>query len=157
MRSLERKPGAKVAAVDDGRWYGVIHASLLEKHLWQHGCYAADGVLGVDGEGSTKIVQKDCCKVGAGEWVAGTGPTLHEMLGIELCPETVRKLVEGHGRRMARFQTEDAASEKAFQEASGDVEFTVDAAKVNTREEGWKDLKIGVISKREAGEPMAAE
>ena len=42
---------------------------------------------------------------------------------------------------------------KAFQKAAGDVEFTTDAGKVNTREEGWKDLKIAVISKREAGEP----
>jgi hypothetical protein len=28
---------------------------------------------------------------------------------------------------------------------------------VNTHEEGWKDLKIGVISKREAGEPTAVD
>jgi hypothetical protein len=42
-------------------------------------------------------------------------------------------------------------------EAAGDVEFTTDAGKVNTREEGWKDLKIGVISKRQAGEPASLD
>jgi hypothetical protein len=121
------------------------------------GSYAVDALLGVTGERSTITVQKYCCKLGAELSFAGTSEALHEMLGIELCPETVRKLVEGHGKRMARYQREDAASEKAFQEAAGKVEFTIDAAKVNTREEGWKDLKIGVFSKREDGEPATLE
>lgn len=84
---------------------------------------------------------------------ARTCETLHELLGVESCPETVRKVVEGHGKRMAEFQVKDTASEKAFHQAAGEVEFTTDAGKVNTREKGWKDLKIGVFCKREAGEP----
>jgi hypothetical protein len=88
---------------------------------------------------------------------AGTSETMYDMLGVELCAETVRTMVEGRGKEMARFQAEDTVSEKAFQEAAGEVEFTTDAGKVNTREEGWKDLKIGVISKREAGEPATPE
>jgi hypothetical protein len=76
---------------------------------------------------------------------------------VDVCPETVRKMVEGHGKEMARFQAEDTASEKAFQEAAGQVEFTTDAGKVNTREEGWKDLKIAVISKRKAGAPTTPD
>jgi hypothetical protein len=66
-------------------------------------------------------------------------------------------MVEGHGQQMARFQAQDTASDKAFQEAAGTVEFTTDAGKVNTREEGWKDLKIAVLSKREAGQPTPPE
>jgi hypothetical protein len=54
---------------------------------------------------------------------------------------------------MARFQAQDTASEAAFRQAEGEVEFTTDAGKVNTRDEGWKDLKIGVIAKRKAGAP----
>jgi hypothetical protein len=69
----------------------------------------------------------------------------------------VRKLVEGHGKQMARFQAQDTASEKAFQQAAGAVEFTTDAGKVNTREEGWKDLKIAVIAKRPKGESTTPE
>jgi hypothetical protein len=84
---------------------------------------------------------------------ASTSEHLHEMLGVDLCPETVRKVVRGHGQQMARFQAEDTASEQAFRAAEGDVEFTTDAGKVNTREEGWKDLKIAAIAKRKAGEP----
>jgi hypothetical protein len=121
------------------------------------GSYAADALLGIEGERSTTTVQKHCCKLAADLSFAGTSETMHDMLGVELAPETVRKMVEGHGKQMARFQKEDTASEKAFQEAAGDVEFTTDAGKVNTREEGWKDLKIGVISKREAGESTTPE
>ena len=69
----------------------------------------------------------------------------------------MRTLVEGHGKRMARFQAEDTTSTQAFHEAAGEVEFTTDASKVNTREEGWKDLKIAVISKRKAGEPTTPD
>ena len=39
----------------------------------------------------------------------------------------------------------DAAVARA--QAAGAVEFTIDAGKVNTREEGWKDLKIVKIAK----------
>src|SRR4029077_8129995 len=45
----------------------------------------------------------------------------------------------------------------AFQQAAGEGEFTTDAGKVNTREEGWKDLKIAFMAKREAGEPTTPE
>lgn len=121
------------------------------------GGYAADTLLGVEGERYSQTVQKHCCRLAADVSFELTSEHLHEMLGVELSPETVRTMVEGHGQAMARFQATDTASEKAFQEAKGAVEFTTDAGKVNTREEGWKDLKIGVISKREAGEPTTVD
>jgi hypothetical protein len=121
------------------------------------GGYAADALLGIEGERYSKTVQKHCCRLAADLSFALTSGNMQEMLGVALTPETVRTMVEGHGQKMAVFQATDTASEKAFQEAKGDVEFTVDAGKVNTREEGWKDLKIGVISKREAGEPTPVD
>jgi hypothetical protein len=121
------------------------------------GSYAADGLLGVEGERYSKTVQKHCCRLAAQMSFALTSENLHEMQGVDLCPETVRKVVEGHGQKMARFQAEDTASEAAFCQAKGEVEFTTDAGKVNTREEGWKDLKIGVVAKREAGKPTAPD
>jgi hypothetical protein len=121
------------------------------------GGYAADALLGVEGKRSTKTLQKHCSQLAADMSFARTSETLQDLLGVKTCPETVRKIAEGHGKRMAEFQTKDAASVKAFQQASGVVEFTTDAGKVNTREQGWKDLKIGVISKRDAGEPTTLE
>lgn len=132
------------------------------RRYWQctcagEGSYAADVLLGIEGQRSTKTVHKHACQLAAELSFAGTSATLHDLLGVELCPETVRKLVEGHGKQMARFQAQDTVSEQAFHKAAGEVEFTTDAGKVNTREEGWKDLKIGVISKREAGEATRPE
>ena len=131
----------------------------IRRRYWQCRCggdgsYAADGVLGIEGRFS-QTVQKHCCRLGAEVGFAATTEHLQEMLGVSVSAETVRTLVEGHGQAMASFQLEDAQTGQAFAQAAGAVEFAVDAGKVNTREEGWKDLKIAVISKREAGAPTA--
>jgi hypothetical protein len=138
---------------------GVV---VFRRRYWKCTCgtdgsYTADTLLGVAGQRYTKTVQKHCCRLAAETSFASTSKLMHELLGADLCPETVRTMVEGHGKVMARFQAEDTASEQAFQKAAGAVEFTTDAGKVNTREEGWKDLKIAVISKREAGMPATPE
>jgi hypothetical protein len=140
----------------------AVGAVVFTRRYWKctcgaDGAYAADALLGVEGQRYSKTVQKYCCRLAAETAFAPTSVLLHELLGVDLCPETVRTLVEGHGRSMTRFQTADSASAQAFRQAAGAVEFTTDAGKVNTREEGWKDLKIAVISKREAGTPTTPE
>ena len=132
---------------------GVV---TLTRRYWQCPCgaeggsYAADGLLGIDGRFS-RTVQRHACRLSADVSFAAAREHLREMLGVSVCAETIRTLVEGHGKAMARFQPADEATADAFRQAPGDVEFAVDAGKVNTREEGWKDLKIAVISKRESG------
>jgi len=140
----------------------AVGAVVFTRRYWKCRCgadgsYAADAILGVEGERYTKAVQRHCCRLAADLSFASTAEHLHEMLGVDVCPETVRKVVQGHGQKMARFQSEDTVSEEAFRQAEGTVEFTTDAGKVNTREEGWKDLKIAVIAKRQAGKPTSAE
>lgn len=140
----------------------AVGSVAFARRYWQCTCgadgsYAADAILGVEGERYTKTVQKHCCRLAAEMSFAATSEHLHALLGVDVCPETVRKVVEGHGQKMARFQAQDTASEEAFRQAEGAVEFTTDAGKVNTREEGWKDLKIGVIAKRKAGAPTSPE
>lgn len=120
------------------------------------GGYAADAVLGLD-QRFSRVVQKHCCRLAADVSFAKTQEHLHELLGVSIAPETVRTRVEHHARAMASFQPKDEATAKSFQAAKGDVEFAVDAGKVNTREEGWKDLKIAVISKRESGPSSTPE
>jgi hypothetical protein len=107
-------------------------------------------VLGLNGRCS-KVVQKHGCRLAADVSFAKAGEHLREMLGVRMSPEAVRKIAESHGKAMATFQPQDETTAKTFREAKGEVEFAVDAGKVNTREKGWKDLKIAVISKREAG------
>lgn len=133
----------------------------LRRRYWQcrcgaEGAYAADAVLGLD-QRFSKIVQRHCCRLAADVSFARASEHLREMLGVGLAPETVRVLVGSHGRAMAAFQPKDEATARTFRQARGEVELAVDAGKVNTREEGWKDLKIAVISKREAGESVTPD
>jgi len=111
-------------------------------------------MLGLDGRYS-RIVQKHACRLSADQSFASAQEHLREMLDVQVSAETLRTLSESHGRAMQRFQPADEETAEAFRNAAGEVEFTVDAGKVNTREEGWKDLKIGVIQKRESGEPAS--
>jgi hypothetical protein len=130
----------------------------IRRRYWQCRCgttagaYAADEVLGLDGRYS-RTVQKHACRLGADDSFATTREHLREMLGVTVSAETLRGLAEGHGKAMQRFQPRDEATAEVFRKAAGAVEFAVDAGKVNTREEGWKDLKIAVIQKRESGQP----
>ncbi len=128
---------------------------IVSRRYWQCRCgadgsYAADEVLGLK-DRCSKVVQKHGCRLAADVSFAKSREHLREMLGVRLAAETLRKMVQRHGQRMSAFQPKDEATAHAFRQAKGEVEFAVDAGKVNTREHGWKDLKIAVISKRESG------
>src|SRR5438105_9847043 len=123
------------------RLMSAVGAVVFMRRYWKCTCgsdgsYAADELLGVAGQRYTKTVQKHCCRLAAETSFASTSKLLHDLLGADLCPETVRTMVEGHGKGMARFQAEDTASAQAFQQAAGADEFTTDAGKVHTREQG---------------------
>jgi hypothetical protein len=49
---------------------------------------------------------------------------------------------------------ERRATAEAFAEAEGDLELQIDAGKVNTLE-GWRDVKVAVLGRREPGEPIS--
>jgi len=57
---------------------------------------------------------------------------------------------------MAQWQREDSAAHEPFRQARGDIEFTTDGTSVNTWE-GWREMKLGIFSKRLRGEPATAE
>lgn len=132
-----------VGTVDLRRMY-------LKCRCGQDGSYAIDEVLGVDGRFS-RTIQKHACRLASETSYLKTSEHLSEMLGVAVCAETLRTMVTQHGQAMARFQVKDPQTEEAFRQAPGEVEFAVDAGKVCTREQGWKDLKIAVIQKRKAG------
>jgi len=132
----------------------------LARRYWKCRCgadgdYAADATVGIDGY-LTVPLQKHICRLTADVGFAKAADHLGAILDVSPSPETLRKSSHGHGGEMSRHQPKDAAAAAAFRRAAGEVEFSVDAGKVNTREQGWKDLKIGVIQKREAGEPVSA-
>lgn len=53
---------------------------------------------------------------------------------------------------MLAWQRTEPEAAREFRDAAGDVEFTTDGTTVNTRE-GWREMKLGIFSKRDRGQP----
>ena len=134
----------------------------MQRRWWKCRCgrhegrYEADDLLGVPGRLSRRV-EEHLCRLSADVSFAKAGEHVGQLLGVKVSAETVRTTAERHSRGMADWQARDEQSEAEFREAVGDVEFTVDAGKVNTREEGWKDLKIAVFQKRAVGKAVPIE
>lgn len=128
----------------------------MRRHWWGSRCsclpggYALDAIVGLRGY-CTRWVQQQVCRLGADVSFGKTREHLQAFWRVPLSVETIRGVTEEHGQQMSRWQVQDETTPQAFAQAQGEVEFTVDAGKANTREEGWKDLKIAVFQKRPAG------
>jgi hypothetical protein len=115
------------------------------------GAYHVDASLGIDGSLSP-LLQEKACLLAADVSFGKTREHLKSLLGVAVSGETIRGSCERNAAKMARWQASETDSAEAFAKADGDWEFTVDAGKVNTRERGWRDLKIAVVQKRPAAE-----
>jgi len=80
---------------------------------------------------------------------------LKEFCGLSLADNTIRAVCQGQGSAMAAWQREDSAAQEPFRCAVGDIEFTTDGTCVNTWE-GWREMRVGIFSKRRRGEPADA-
>jgi hypothetical protein len=81
--------------------------------------------------------------------------TLQELCGWQLDDEVIRQLTHAAARRATT--TRDTRADAArFARAPGGIEVAIDAGKVNT-DTGWRDVKVAVLSKREAGEPIGLD
>lgn len=110
--------------------------------------------LGLDG-GLSPRLQRKACRLAADLSFATAREHLRELLGVSPAAETLRVYCERQAGRVARWQGRETASAEGFRRAEGGWEFAVDAGKVNTREAGWRDLKIAVAQRRPAAEPAA--
>jgi hypothetical protein len=77
---------------------------------------------------------------------------LREVAGWDLDDNTIRRLCHATAAR-ASSTRERRATAEAFARAEGDLELQIDAGKVNTPE-GWRDVKVAVLARREPGEPI---
>jgi hypothetical protein len=77
---------------------------------------------------------------------------LREVAGWDLDDNTIRRLCHATAVR-ASSTRERRATAEAFARAEGDLELQIDAGKVNTPE-GWRDVKVAVLARREPGEPI---
>lgn len=130
----------------------------LQRRWWSSRCgceplgYGADAILGLDGS-CTQALKQHVCRLSADVSFAKVHEHLRALLGVALSKEALRQQCHRQGRRMVPWQIEEEKTPQAFAAAAGEIEFTVDAGKVNTLEAGWKDLKIAAFQKRPCGEP----
>lgn len=140
-----------------------LGAVTLTRHRWGNRCpcdvcegYHVDELIGLGGYLSRRLQRLATRQAADGSFEAARNDIV-EFLGVHVSAETLRKVSEDHGGRMGSWQPTDKAGAQAFAAAAGEVEFTSDAGKANTLEEGWKDLKIAVVQKRPLGEPKSPE
>jgi hypothetical protein len=134
----------------------------LKRHWWGSRCpcspggYHADAAIGLDG-GLSPRLQRKACRSAADLSFERTRENLLDLLGVSPAAETLRVYCERQAGRVARWQGTETASAEGFGRAEGGWEFTIDAGKVNTIENGWRDLKIAVAQKRPTAKPATPE
>lgn len=117
----------------------------------QSGGYAADERLGLEGRYSPNAQRLIC--LAAGSWSYDVASAhLEELCGLKISDTTIRECAQEHGALANAWLREEPQGVKDFREATGDVEFTTDGTNVNTVD-GWREMKVGIFSKRDRGEP----
>lgn len=119
------------------------------------GGHPLDDRLGVSGSISPQA-QRLLCLAG-GSWSFDCAAKhLEELCGLRVSDNTVRAVCQQQAKQMAVWQRETPAAHQPFKNAQGDVEFTTDGTMVNTWE-GWREMRLGIFSRRSCGEPSLPE
>jgi hypothetical protein len=116
------------------------------------GCYPVDAVLGVDGY-LTAAAARMAVLAGVRQPFAKAEQLLAELSGWDLDDDTIRRATHAAAAGAAAARDERGDAER-FAAAPGVIEVPIDAGKVNTTG-GWRDVKVAVFAKREAGAPAA--
>jgi hypothetical protein len=104
-------------------------------------------------EGSaSRGAERLICLVSTGLSFAVASARLQELLGWTRCGNTFRTTCYRRAQQMEQFRERDPQAVQSFREQSGDVEFETDGTCVNTTE-GWKEMRLGIFTKRRRGEP----
>ncbi len=117
--------------------------------------YAADERLGIQGRYRAGAQRLAC--LAASSWSYDiSSDRLAELCGICIGDNAIREIAQQHGAAMNAWQNSDPQACREFRDAKGDIEFTTDGASVNTTN-GWREMKLGIFSKRQPGEPATPE
>jgi hypothetical protein len=119
------------------------------------GGYRADEGLGLDGRLSARAEQM-VTLAGVSQSFRHGCSLLQALAGWTTCHEVVRQVCYRQSAEFAGQRAAAAPEVESFRAAPGQLEFQTDATKLNTSE-GWRDMKIGVFAKRQAGEPVTPE
>lgn len=75
---------------------------------------------------------------------------LEELCLLKVSNDTIRRVSEEEGEAARKFLATSDVPAKTFARGAGRTEFYTDGISVNTTE-GWRDLRVTVFAKREAG------
>lgn len=75
---------------------------------------------------------------------------LWRMCGVRASDQTVRRACQSSGVQAKRYLEQSAAAAEPVKQAAGQVECSLDGAKVNTTE-GWREIRAAVVCKRPPG------
>lgn len=114
------------------------------------GSCSADDHLGITGLLS-RGAERLATLAGLQRSFAQAESLLQEFCGWKLDDNTIRKLTHRTAKRATATRADRGDAER-FAAAAGDPEVAIDAGKVNTLG-GWRDVKMGVFSRRKPGEP----
>lgn len=131
--------------------------SLNREYSWHAadgGTFRADAVLGLEGF-LTRQARRLVTLAGVEHSFARAQQVLAEMCGWQVDDEVIRQTTHAEARRAAKERPTRADAVR-FAAAPGESEVLVDAGKVNTLD-GWRDVKLGLFLRREAGAPATPE
>jgi hypothetical protein len=117
----------------------------------EQGCFPADRLLGVDGWLTPRAVGM-ACRAGIADPFRKAEALLEELAGWSIDADTLRRRCHEQAALAADSRQGRAALPEAFARAKGDFELHIDAGKVNTMEDGWRDVKMAVFARRGRGE-----
>ena len=126
--------------------------ACLPCHLPEH---VADAHLGLEHR-YTIGLRRLAVRAGGANSFEQAEDDLREYCGLELSHMTIRELCQQEAPKMKKWQKESSEIQKDFIQAPGVVEVTMDGTCVNTTQ-GWKETKVGIISKRPLGEGVSPE
>jgi hypothetical protein len=119
------------------------------------GRYPLDDVLGLDGFLS-KAARRVVCFIASTNSFARTEAILDEACGWSISDEEIRRVCYREGARIEQWLDSDETAYQQFIAAAGQIEAEIDGTTVNTVE-GWRDVKICIFAKREAGKKATPE
>lgn len=119
------------------------------------GLFPADRLLGLDGWLTGRALQM-ACRAGVADPFRKAEALLAELAGWSVDADTLRRRCHEQAGRAAAGRAERAGLPGAFARAAGERELHIDAGKVNTAEDHWRDVKVAAFACRARGAPSDA-
>jgi len=117
----------------------------------EQGGFPADRLLGLDGWLTPRALRM-ACRAGVADPFRKAEALLDELAGWSVDADTLRRRCHEQAARAAASRADRVGLPQAFAKAAGDRELHIDAGKVNTVEDRWRDVKVAAFACRERGE-----